>query len=279
MPGAIGLRAIFCTYLVQLANSYHNYGMSKQNKVWLVLSDLHYPFDCPKYIGLALKLLAKLAKRPNFGGVIQLGDALDFWQISAYDKDPSRRETVLDDILRYSSFLDQCEKLMPKGTVFHQLEGNHESRVTRFTSRNAPQMYQLVKTVPEALLFPDRNRRGRIQFKWHPYKKWNSCIISDTVFHHGFYFSKHVAMQNLEIYPYNFVCGHVHRVQYVSNGRRFSCTLGHGSDCEATMHTPVPSTWEQAMGVFYCGGKRDSIDIMEVKDGSCMFMGEEVCYP
>ncbi len=63
-------------------------------KTYLIVSDIHVPFHCPKYI----KLITKLIKELNPDGICQLGDALDAFQISTYSKDPSRRNLIVDDI-------------------------------------------------------------------------------------------------------------------------------------------------------------------------------------
>lgn len=253
--------------------------MGKTNQsVWLVIPDLHFRFHDPRFTDLILKILKIMAKRKGFAGVVQLGDFVDLWQVSEYDKDPERRETVLDDLLLYASWLDKAERLLPKKSVWHQLEGNHEKRITKFTGRRVPEVYKLMKTIPEVLGFPGRNLKGLTKWVWHPYTKWDSCRISDTVFHHGFYFSTHVAAKNLSIYPANFVCGHVHRVQYVSNGAYFSATLGHGSDPRQTMHMPTPTTWQQALGIFYAGTKatKDHLEILPVEAGSTILWGERL---
>jgi hypothetical protein len=237
---------------------------------------LHFRFHDLKFCNLITKIIKKLANESNFAGCIQLGDAIDLWQISEFDKDPRRRETVLDDLLLYSAFLDKCEAIMPKGTIWHNLEGNHERRCTRWSSKKNPEMYNMMKTVPEVLGFPERNRRGRVKFKWHPYMRWDSCKISNTVFHHGFFFPQHVAMKNLQTYPCNFVGGHTHRLQFVTDGTKFSVSLGHGSDADATMHTPTPISWHQALGVFYASTKVDRIDIIPVNQGECLLWGQSL---
>lgn len=244
-------------------------------RIWILVPDLHFRFEDPSYVSLIKKVLKSIAKNPLFAGVVQLGDFGDFWQISEFDKDPTRKETVLDDLLLYSDFIDECQSLLKKGTVWHQLEGNHEKRLKRYTAKKAPEIYKLVKSMPEVLNFQFRNKENHTKFIWHDYNNWNSCIIGKTIIHHGFYFGEHVAAKNLSVYPYNFICGHTHRLQYVSNGHRFSCTLGHGSDSKKTMHTPLPSTWEQAFGVLFEGNFGDSLDVITVKNGRCILFGEE----
>ena len=182
-------------------------------------------------------------------GVIQLGDALDCWQISTYDADPFRENNIADDIDVYQAIVEKWIALMPKGSTFHQLEGNHEFRLQRYVGRQAREIARLVPTMQELMGFGPNKLNG-VNLKWHPYQSWNSLVLGNTLVTHGFYFGKHVAMHNLAVYtPYNVICGHTHRFQEVIEKDRFSVTLGHASRAEDTMHTPTPTNWQQMLGI------------------------------
>lgn len=241
--------------------------------LWLIIPDLHFRFHDPRYTNLIPKIITHLSEEANLKGVVQLGDFVDFWQISDFDKDPSRTETIHDDLMLYASFLDKCVAKMPKNSTWHNLEGNHEKRLHRYIARNAPRIFELVKDIPEVLRFKERSYNSNVTFKWHPYSKWDSCKISQTVFHHGFYFTQHVAAKNLGTYPCNIVTGHVHRVQFVTDGNRFSATIGHGSNQSETMHTPTPTNWSQALGIFI-PGKKDRLEVISVEGGECVIWGK-----
>ena len=237
---------------------------------YIVLPDLHFPFLDPKY----LKIVEKLIKDIRPAGIVQLGDFVDWFQISSFDKDPSRLNTAYEDLELYRELLDRWEKLLPPGSVFHQIEGNHEDRLRRYIWQRAPQIAKMIRSITEMLQFPERNRRGRVKFKWHDLSNWQSCKIGDVYLFHGFYYNQHVAMTLLNKYHANVVAGHTHRVQYVTNGRHFACSLGHGSDEGQTAHSPVPTGWEQAIGLLnVCDGK-GSLEIYLVRDGETVIRGK-----
>lgn len=213
---------------------------------YLVVPDLHVPFHDEAFVQLTYKVIEQVRKSGGkLAGLVQLGDALDCWQISDYDKDPQRRERLSDDVGQYQNILDHWRMLMPRGAVIHQLEGNHEDRLRRYHVRNAPATIEFVPSWSDVLELPRRNA------VWHPLLKWRSCTIGDTVFHHGKFFDKHLAANNLVRYPCNFVQGHAHRYQYACDGNKVSITLGHGSDEDKTMHSETPCVWTKAMLLYH----------------------------
>lgn len=240
-------------------------------KQYLLCPDLHIPFSCAKFMALIIKLL----KAHRFDGIVNLGDALDFWQLSTYDKDPARKNTIMDDIDEWNKVLTEWCVLLPEGAEIHLLEGNHCARLLRYVSRHARDIHEIVKPMPMLLNLKERNAVGHVKFTWHPYAKWNSCMLGDCLLLHGFYYNQHVAMTNLAKYRRNTVSGHTHRVQYVSDGVHYSISLGHGSDESLTAHQPTPTGWQQALGVLTVNAdKTTSVEVILVKEGRANFRGK-----
>lgn len=242
-------------------------------KTYLVVPDLHLPYQCPKYMRLLIKVLKEV--RPF--GIVQLGDALDFFQLSTYDKDPARRNTIGDDIADWNLVLSEWCRYLPRNGEIHLLCGNHEYRAVRYIARSARDLHEIVRPLPELLKIKERNAAGSIKFKWHPYTKWSSCRIGDCVLLHGFYFSTHTAATNLAKYRCNTISGHTHRVQYVTDGVHYAASLGHGSDEAITAHQPTPTGWTQALGLLHVDNDgTTSLDIITVKDGRCVINGKVI---
>ena len=74
----------------------------KKIRQWLVLPDSHGPFHCKKYFKLILKILDTV----KFDGIVHLGDCVDLFQLSKYDKDPARKNDARDDIEEYRILTD-----------------------------------------------------------------------------------------------------------------------------------------------------------------------------
>jgi hypothetical protein len=240
-----------------------------KHETFIIIPDLHVPFACQKYLLIIEKLIKKL--QPT--GIVQLGDALDFFQVSSYSKDPLRKNRVYEDLQAYAKILDRWEDLLPKDSEIHQLCGNHENRCTRWIWERCPELAEMFKSIPDSLEFKERNKRGKVWYQWHEYNKWDSCKIGDTTFFHGFYFNQHVAMGNLAKYNCNSISGHTHRFQHVSNGRNWAVSLGHGSDEKKTAHSPVPTGWQQMLGVYTVVKGKGHLETISIKDGFAVFRG------
>jgi predicted phosphodiesterase len=242
-------------------------------KTYLILSDLHVPYHCPKYIKLATKIIKEI----NVDGLVQLGDAIDAFQISTYSKDPSRRNLLADDIEDYKQILNEWSRHLKSGASIHLLEGNHEHRLSRYIAGNCRDLHGLVPDWPTLLGIDLRNKASRHRWKWHPYNKWNSCQIGDTTLLHGFYFNQHCAATSLAKYRTNIIFGHVHRVQYIMDGEHFAISLGHGSNEAETAHQPTPTGWEQAMALLQVDNQgKSSVDILRVKNGRTVVYGKAI---
>jgi len=237
----------------------------------VVIPDLHYPFHDKKFVSITEKVV-KLVQ-PEY--LVQIGDALDFFQISTYPKSPERRNTIYEDMLLYSEQIDRWVKCGgDRLKYFYQLEGNHCARMHRFISTKAPEIFQIIKSVPDVLRFPERNRVGKVRFKWFPYDRWDACKLGDLVLHHGENYGKNLATDNLREYPTKFIQGHSHRFQSASNGTIWSVSLGHGSDTEKTMHKSKPSTWQQAIGIVTVVDGKAHLEPILVNNGKAVFRGE-----
>ena len=249
--------------------------LSGRFQTYLVVPDIHVPYHDRKYLAIVDDAIKYL--KPD--GLVQLGDAIDFFQISSYDKDPARKNTVYEDIQMYADVLDRWGLLMPKGSVIHQLEGNHSDRLRRYVAKRAPEIHEIVPTLPAMLRFPERNKHGKQRWCWHPLSKWNHCRVGKTVYHHGVHFDKHTANNNLDRYckyGINFVQGHTHRAQMVSNGSHFSVTLGHGSDPDQTAHEPRPVDWQRALGVHTVWDTGEAFEVVYVNNNEALLRGKLV---
>lgn len=88
------------------------------------LTDMHYPFQCPRAIDAAFDFLQDW--RPDL--LILGGDQVDCYAISDYDKDPAREARLQDECDSVRPLWAACEALHCDVLAF---EGNHEERLTR----------------------------------------------------------------------------------------------------------------------------------------------------
>ena len=235
----------------------------------LVLSDLHYPHQDPKYISISNKMITLL--KPDH--VIQCGDALDAAGISSYLQDPSKESRLWDEIQLYNKQLDIWTSLMKSGSTFHQLQGNHSERLVRFLSKNCREIHEIIPTISDLLRIKERNK-GAVKFKWHPLNNWRSCRIGDAYVHHGVFYDKNLAVSNLTRYGVKFLQGHSHRYMSAYDGNIWSVSLGHGSLAEKTAHIHGPNTWQQAMGIIWVDKGVSHFEPVIVNNGKTVFRGK-----
>jgi len=240
---------------------------------YLIIPDIHCPFHDLKYTAAITRLLKHLKTSGNLAGLVQLGDFVDFWQVSSYPKDPGRRETILEDLECYLDVAHQWAAVLPQGAVYHQLEGNHEHRLSKFIASHAAPIHQLVTSIPAFLA---RNWKAKARLKWHDYKNWKSCKLGDCYLMHGFYYNQHVAASHLLKYKRSTIFGHTHRLQYHCDGEHFAATLGHGSDEHMTAHQPTPTHWTQAAGLLTVSSGRTSLQVLIIRDGEVTLGSKKV---
>jgi UDP-2,3-diacylglucosamine pyrophosphatase LpxH len=242
-------------------------------KSYLIVPDIHVPFHCPK----AVKLITKLIEKLNPDGLVQLGDALDAFQISTYSKDPGRRNLLAEDIEDYKQILNEWSCKLKRGAEIHLLEGNHEHRLSRYIASSCRDLHGLVPDWPTLLGLDIRNKLGKHKWVWHKYNKWNSCKLGDVVLMHGFYYNQHAAATALAKYKTSVIFGHTHRVAYVTDGHHYAAMLGHISNEVETAHQPTPTGWQQSVGILRidrCG--KSHLEIILIHDGRAVVHGEVI---
>jgi predicted phosphodiesterase len=242
-------------------------------KQYIIIPDIHVPFHDSKYTAFISRLLSFIKSQGKLKGIVQLGDFVDFFQISSYPKDPARRNSIKDDLDDYTTLMNEWATYLPRNGEYHQLEGNHEARLQKYISNNAKEIYELVESVKSYLT--TRFKSSGSKFCWHTYKKWNSLVIGDVTLLHGFYYNQHTAATNLNKYKTSVICGHTHRFQIIHDGVHYSCTLGHGSDEKETAHQPTPTGWQQCCAVLtlFDNGKTNLEPIM-VNQGRGFYGGK-----
>lgn len=241
------------------------------DQVALCIADLHFNYASPAYLSVTTQLIKLL--KPDY--VIGMGDAVDAGSISSYLQDPRITTRLWDEIEAYNKQLDIWQSVMKKGSTFHQLEGNHSERASRFIAKNCREIHEIVKPFPELLKLKERSK-SHVKFVWHPLKVWDHCKIHDVVFHHGVYFDKNLAVSNLTRYSgTKFLQAHSHRYLTAYAGDLWCASIGHGSDARKTNHISGPCSWTMGLGIVnFHKGKGHLEPIIVTSDGIACFRGK-----
>lgn len=179
--------------------------MPPKMKKLLWFSDVHIPYHSKP--GVELLLEVAYDWRPEI--IVAGGDIWDAYCVSSFSKDPNRETQVDEEIKEVNEFLDELDGVGAKRKVW--VNANHEERMERFLSHNAPQLYNMVKI--EKLL--KLKQRG---WEFVPYK--DHIKIGHVYFTHDVgNTSRTAAFKALDTFQHSVVTGHTHRMQYVVEGK------------------------------------------------------------
>ena len=134
-PGGGALRAVcrVCAnsrvYAVKRSNE-----ATKKSRTILVLSDVHVPEHDRKVWATSLEI----AKDLQPGEIILLGDFLEMSSVSQHGG--AELEKLTEDFSAGKQALKQLREVVGDGCKITYLEGNHESRLTRFLMSKAPSL-------------------------------------------------------------------------------------------------------------------------------------------
>ena len=169
------------------------------NERIVVIPDTHHPYQDEEAIQKVLKFIKDY--KPT--KIIMLGDHVDFYALSRFDKDPERITSLQGEIDSVQSLFKDLRKVF-KGDITY-LEGNHEYRLIKYLMRN-PEISSLknLNTVPALLGLKEYGIK---------YKKME--IIHSVIFKHGDIvrrYSGYTARGEFENEGTSGISGHTHRI-------------------------------------------------------------------
>lgn len=100
--------------------------------------DVHFPHEDKPAVSCAENLCRHVA--PDL--IVILGDLLDCYAVSRYDKDPRRIGSLQDEIDQGTAFLRRLRNDHPAAEIVYK-EGNHEERMQKFLWSKAPALASL----------------------------------------------------------------------------------------------------------------------------------------
>lgn len=211
-------------------------------KLAVICPDIHVPFHDKK----ATDLLIKICKTMRPEHFICLGDALDFYQLSRFDKDPLRKTSAYDDVEDFKSLFakfsaalgDNCQKVF--------MEGNHEMRFQKWVWANGGDLGKLIPTLKDATMLPFLG--------WDYYEYGKVYRLGEILFMHGDRCGMNVSMNMLRKYGMSVVHGHDHGagIRWFANARDklFTMNCGHLSDMKQQEYLYAGvADWTQGFGI------------------------------
>lgn len=207
-------------------------------KTYLVISDLHCPFQHPA----AFDFLNNLKKYYKPDIVVCIGDEIDAYAFSRFDKDPEMSSPA-DELARAVASLKTLYKIFPKVYV---CESNHTLRPWK-KAKAAGIPERMVKSYRDVLQAPDdwvwAHAHAFDNDVWRAITAgYNEKFSSDAiVFMHGDgYSGKGAATDAAEKNRANTVMGHTHSYPGLSYcGNQFGAIWGLNVGCLIDVQSPA----------------------------------------
>ena len=205
----------------------------------LVIPDTHAPYHDAK----AFELVSRVARGEKPTDAVVIGDFADCAAVSSHPKTPERKFFWQDE-------LDTARALLARvrgwSDVLHFIEGNHETRLSRYVMDNAPELHGSHPSIRELL--------GVEKREWTAYREHK--MIGKVAFTHDVGHSGPGALsQTLTAVGSNVVFGHTHRLGVIYDGaldgtHRFAMSVGWLGDVSAAsnMHKAKLRSWQLGFG-------------------------------
>jgi len=236
-------------------------------RMGVVLSDAHVPFQDRHVCRMALAFLRE--HKP--ATVHLLGDIADFYSISRFAKDPTRREDLQEDIDSARDFLQEVREAAGGAKIIFS-EGNHEFRLRRYLASEARALALLRDLRLERQLdFDSLGIQFRPQDK--PYR------VGPLLFTHGSLVRKWSgasARAHIEKYGCCVIHGHTHRL-----GTFYHRDIGdiyggweNGCLCSLNPEYATAPDWQHGWSVVWSKGDYFHVDQVAVVKGKYCYHGK-----
>jgi hypothetical protein len=168
----------------------------------VTLCDWHVPFMSEEAINAAFEFCNSI--QPN---IIILHELHDFYLLSKFNKDPSRKDTLQDEIDMVDNYLYQLRALCPDAKMI-LLESNHLDRLRRYLWSVAPALNSIRALEIESLL----------NLNTYDIEYMDHFVYRNFLFKHGNLVSKESGMsarRELAAEGLSGASGHTHRLSSV----------------------------------------------------------------
>lgn len=253
-----------------------------KSKTTLIIPDVQYPY----HDSLALAKLIKVAKDHQPDQIVQIGDGIDFPQVSQWSKGTAGEyaDTLQEHIDGYRrEFLVPLRETAPQARIMW-LEGNHDLRLREFVRKYAAPLTNLRALEVESLfLLQDLDVR---------YERGPLRIATNTLAVHGHEAGGYCASASAWDAKFtkrygsdkNFVFGHTHQPflitrSYGYGGKvtpRFTMNAGSVMDPVAATYVKDGSVnWTMSFGFLTDDGKRVYPELITMVDRGFLFRGSK----
>lgn len=219
---------------------------------FVVLSDIHFPH----HDGTAIKAALDFIKTNPVDTIILNGDILDFYDVSPFDKDPSRINSLQKEIDIANKFFKKLRTIKPDARIIF-IKGNHCLRQERYLKKH-PELYSLNALKLPNLLGLDK---FNIEYKDKGFKLGSLKIIHGDMVRK---FSSYTARGELEKHDSSGISSHTHRggVYYYRTPERYLAWFESFCLCDLNPEYIDEPNWQQ--GFLYGYVEKDSFAVTPI---------------
>lgn len=225
----------------------------------VLYSDSHFPYHDPATLAIVAKVTQDV--RPDI--LVHVGDLLDCYALSRFDKDPERMGSLQSEINLGAQHLGEMARLAPNARRVYK-EGNHEDRLRKILWSLPQQASALTRltNVRHALTWPALLRLDLSGWEFDPYQgQTGEGLLPKMLVRHGTVVRKWSgasARGEWEHAGHSGASGHVHRLGFFMHrkhdgGAHFWCETG----CTCTIDPEYMTfpDWQQGFCVITCDKK------------------------
>ena len=243
----------------------------------LIFGDTHVPYQSPK----ALKVINKIALDLQPDSVIHIGDLVDCWSISDFDKDPLRRDTLQDNIDEAAALLGSIRRALPKAACY-LLEGNHEDRLRRTIWRMNEKQRELarLRDFQTSMTWPSLLKLGTDWTFVPSAGQAKFRILPKLVTKHGTVVRKwsgQSAKAEWERYGKSGLSGHTHRLGsfFTNDFNGAHIWTETGCTCDINPQYVEDPNWQQGCVVVSYVGDRFAVEPIYIQNGHAVWRGKD----
>lgn len=200
-----------------------------------------------------------------------LGDMIDFYEISRFDKDPMRRVVLGREIeFTRENILAEIRRAAPKARIVW-LQGNHEHRLQRYLWSRAPELASLPGLDMRSLF-----DLGKLKIMYQE----QNLEIGDTQMTHGHMARKHsayTAKAMLDDYGQSVIHNHTHRLgaHYKTDRAGSYLAFENGCLCTFDMDYVNNPNWQHGFSVgWLLADDTMHFEQLQIKDNGFFYGGK-----
>lgn len=246
----------------------------------IVYGDTHYPFQDDRVLQVVKAVVKDL--KPDI--IVNVGDLVDCWQISRFEKDPTRKDSLQDNIDQAREHLHEMAQLAPKAQRVY-LEGNHESRLRRLICglEGADRELAKLRNFQKHLTWPALLDLDAVGWRFIPERDQSkTAVLPKIITKHGTVVRKWsgaTARGEWEKYGASGVSGHTHRLGHFFHRDHNGTARWIETGCTCLLDPPYGTDydWQQGFAVLSWNADRRLMheDVVGIREGAALWRDKE----